>query len=546
MIDRLLMRFAIDAVQFRALLRTSLRVDFRTGIFSSSRRKPSKRRFPGLWQIAVFYGFLGMVLSFMIIENSDLFFTGTVMMTIVMFAIAASVLVEFQSVVVTPDDYQILAHRPISSRTFFASRMANLMTYLGVITFAIGLIPAIVYSFRYGVQPQLGLALLLGMFGAALLVSLFIVFLYVNLMRVVHPKKLRRMFSYLQLVLSFMVYGSGMIFSILLDEHVITSMQLHQEAWMLVLPPTWFSALLQLGAGSNVWLNLASVLTGTGMILLLVSYAYGRLSLEYAAILSRLDESGEGSKRNGRRLKTATPLFGRNEGRAAALLIRNQYKYDMKFRMSVLAILPLTILYLITGLSAGGGLADPFVNPSEHVEKAILLYIAMAFFPVLLLASLARSDAWQASWIFHATPSDKGKLVLAMKDVLMVFFVLPYVFGLGVLFALYFESLQHVVIHVLILSLLSHLIMQVLVMANPYLPFSRPLRKGEKTAGVFVGILAAAVCMWVIINVLAYLVYPSQIATGVTLVTLATMTVLFEKLAAERVRRRSRLFQFEL
>jgi ABC-2 type transport system permease protein len=546
MIDRLLMRLAIDAVQFRALLRTSLRVDFRTGIFSSSRRKPSKRRFPGLWQIAVFYGFLGMVLSFMIIENSDLFFTGTVMMTIVMFAIAASVLVEFQSVVVTPDDYQVLAHRPISSRTFFASRMANLMTYLGVITFAIGLIPAIVYSFRYGFQPQLGLALLLGMFGAALLVSLFIVFLYVNLMRVVHPKKLRRMFSYLQLVLSFMVYGSGMIFSILLDEHVITSMQLHHEAWMLVLPPTWFSALLQLAAGGNVWLNLASVLTGTGMILLLVSYAYGRLSLEYAAILSRLDESSEGSKRNGRRLKTATPLFGRNEGRAAALLIRNQYKYDMKFRMSVLAILPLTILYLITGLSAGGGLADPFVNPSEHVEKAILLYIAMAFFPVLLLASMARSDAWQASWIFHATPSDKGKLVLAMKDVLMVFFVLPYVFGLGVLFALYFESLQHVVIHMLILSLLSHLIMQVLVMANPYLPFSRPLRKGEKTAGVFVGILAAAVCMWVIINVLAYLVYPSQIATGVTLVTLATMTVIFEKLAAERVRRRSRLFQFEL
>ncbi len=545
MIDRMLTRFDIDAVQFRTLLRTSLRVDFRTGIFSSSRRKPSKRRFPGLWQIAVFYGFLGLVLSFIVIENADLFFTGTVMMTIVMLAIAASVLVEFQSVVVSPDDYQVLAHRPITSRTFFASRMANLMTYLAVITLAIGFIPAIVYTFRYGVRPQLGLASLAGMFGAAILVALFIVFLYVNLMRVVHPKKLRRMFSYLQLLLSFMVYGSGMIFSILLDEQMITGAQLRHEAWMLVLPPTWFSSLLQLAAGGNVWLSLASFLTGTGVILMLTTYAYGKLSLEYAATLSRLDENSEGPRRNGRRPKTATPLFGRNEGRAAALLIRNQFKYDMKFRMSVLAIIPLTVLYLITGLSSGGGLADPFVNPAEHVEKAILLYIAMAFFPVLLLASMARSDAWQASWIFHATPSDKGKLVLAMKDVLMVFFVLPYVLGLGAIFSVYFESFRNVVIHVLILSLLSHLIMQVLVMANPYLPFSQPLRKGEKTVGVFVGILVAAVCMGVIINVLASLIYPSQVATGVMLVALAAMTVLFEKLAAERVRRRSGLFQFD-
>jgi energy-converting hydrogenase Eha subunit A len=353
------------------------------------------------------------------------------------------------------------------------------------------------------------------------------------------------MFSYLQLVLSFLVYGSGMVFSTVLNEKVLGGMHLQQETWMLALPPAWFSSLMELSVGNNVWLSLASILTGSGVIFLLGMYAHGKLSLEYTAVLSRLDEVSEGSQRLKRKSVSKTPLFGRNEGRAAAMLIRNQFKYDMKFRLSVLAIIPLTILYLFTGLSSGGGLADPFVDPVEHVEKANLLYFAMAFFPVLLLASMARSDSWQASWIFHATPSDKGKLVLAMKDVLMVSFVLPYVFSLGAIFYLYFENYQHVIIHVLILCLLSHLIMQILVMANPYLPFSRPIRKGERTTSVFIGIVIAAVSMTIIINILARLIYPSQIATGVTLVTLALMTIIFEKLAADRVRRKAGLFQFD-
>jgi hypothetical protein len=70
---------------------------------------------------------------------------------------------------------------------------------------------------------------------------------------------------------------------------------------------------------------------------------------------------------------------------------------------------------------------------------------------VLLMASLARSDSFRASWIFHATPSDKGKLVLAMKDVLVVYFI-TRISWRGVIFSLFFTSFQHVVVHVLILT----------------------------------------------------------------------------------------------
>ncbi|MCB2203978.1 hypothetical protein KQI65_04460 [bacterium] len=545
-IDRILQRLDIDPRQFRALLRTSLRIDFRTGLFASSRKKKTKRRFPGLWQILVFYGFLGLVITFLVVASDDLFFSSTAMMTIVMFTVATSILVEFQSIVVAPEDYPILAHRPVSSRTFFTARIANMLIYLSVITIAIGLVPSIAYMFRFGFAPHLFVFALLGMLGAGTFTSMGIIFLYVNLLKVVHPKKLRRIFSYLQLILSFIVYGSGMIFSSLFQAGMISDVHITHEVWMLLLPPTWFSSLISLAQGGNPWLKVASIMLGTGMTLALLTYVYEKLSLEYAALIARLEEISEDRKPARPSRALSLPMFTRNEGRAAARLIRNQFKYDQKFRMSVLAIIPLTVLYLIAGLSSGGGLADPFVDPAEHWEKANLLYFAMAFFPVLLMASMARSDSWQASWIFHATPSDKGKVVLAVKDVLVVFFIIPYIIGLGIVFAFNFESVKHVLLHMFILSMLSHLILQVLVMVNPYLPFSRPSKKGERTTGVFVGIIIAAVVMTIIINLLTRLIYPSAYATGITLLVLALCTLFFERLAAERVRKKASRMQFDM
>jgi energy-converting hydrogenase Eha subunit A len=127
----------------------------------------------------------------------------------------------------------------------------------------------------------------------------------------------------------------------------------------------------------------------------------------------------------------------------------------------------------------------------------------------------------------------------------VLFFVFPYVLMLGLIFAVFFESALNVIIHVFMLSILSHLILQILVLTNPFLPFSRPIRKGERTAGVFIGIIVAALSMTIVINVLARLVYPSQTITAVTLVGLAILTIAFERFAGTRVRRRSKLLQYD-
>ena len=56
-------------------------------------------------------------------------------------------LVDFTGLVVSPDDYGVLGHRPVSSRTYFAARLTSILAYIGFISAVLALLPAICYAF---------------------------------------------------------------------------------------------------------------------------------------------------------------------------------------------------------------------------------------------------------------------------------------------------------------------------------------------------------------------------------------------------------------
>ena len=60
-------------------------------------------------------------------------------------------LVDSPGVVISPEDYVILGHRPVGSRTYFAARLTAVGVYVGAISLVIALVPALVYSARAGV-----------------------------------------------------------------------------------------------------------------------------------------------------------------------------------------------------------------------------------------------------------------------------------------------------------------------------------------------------------------------------------------------------------
>ncbi|HXK59226.1 MAG TPA: hypothetical protein PLP42_04960 [Acidobacteriota bacterium] len=547
MFGRLFASLGIDYLQWRALSRALLKIDFRVGAMSAvlgqqTKEKPSTH----LLSVMAFYLFTGIFLAGFVLMNDDIFLTGTLLSAYVLLMIGSVVLVEYNSVVISPDDYQILGYRPISSRTFFAVRLTNVFFYVGIMTAAMIVLPVAAYFFTLGFRPLLGLAALLAFFTAGFSAALFMMVLFAAALSHVHPNRLRRVLSYLQLITSFAIFGSYAFLPRVFSEDTATAhLVVNERPWLLLFPPAWYASYLKLAVGDfeiTTWLPVGFSLV---VVLLLFAYAGGNLSLDYARKLGSLQERTEQPvARKVSRDRWLAGLFGAEEPRAVALLIRSQFRHDQKFRLSVLGILPLTAFYLIVALMSGP-LPDPFVAGLEGFGDSLLVYLGVLLFPLMLQTNLRSSDYFQASWIFFSSPIRRDRLVLSAKNFVVVYFLLPYLLLIGILFGYFYTTLWHAVVNVVVLGLLAHLVLQIAVMLSPSIPFSQPMKKGERSAQMVLIMTIMPAVMLGFLSIVLIWIYPSAALTAVLVVALTGLTVGVENRLAARIRRRLNRLQFQ-
>jgi hypothetical protein len=201
------------------------------------------------------------------------------------------------------------------------------------------------------------------------------------------------------------------------------------------------------------------------------------------------------------------PLGRSGERRAVALLLGAQFRHDQRFRFTVLSLVPLTLFYLMIG-AREGGFRDPFVHRGSSGD-AMLLYFAMLMFPMMLLTSISRSDAYRAAWIFYVTPARRSDLVLALKDVAMAYVLVPYCLVLGTVLAWYYGNAVHAYLHLLVQLLFVNLVLLVTMTLQHDLPFSRPpMQKGQTAGAFFFVLLLASIAQVMVSAVLSAVVYP--------------------------------------
>ena len=148
----------------------------------------------------------------------------------------------------------------------------------------------------------------------------------------------------------------------------MAQLELPKSVGLLLLPSTWFASYLELAAGRTTAFEIVPALASVALLAGLAATLTGRLSLEYADRLAALTTVTARARRPQSRLPAL--LFTRDEARAVALLVRSQFRNDLKFRMGILTILPLTIVYLPIGIQ-DGGIGDPFElqrRPSRPVR----------------------------------------------------------------------------------------------------------------------------------------------------------------------------------
>ena len=540
MMDRLFSLLGVDFRQWKALTASAVRLDLRAGSTLMGRsRGDSGSGLRSLIWLLVFYLFTSLFFAVLAAIHEDAFLTASIHLSFVAFMIGAAVLVEFNSIVISPDDFAILGYRPISSRTFFFARLANILYYTLLLALGLGIIPALVHAFAGGFRPLLGLASLLACFWAAAVTTLCVVLIYAAILRYVNPGRLRRALSYLQLILTLLIYGGYGVLPRMADWADIRSWTLTKTIWVLLYPISWPASYLDLARGrmglSEILPALASLAALAGLLIL----ASRKLSLGYSERLAALDSHTEAAAKPRRR----PLLFRRDEGRAIALLIRSQFRYDQRFRLSVLGILPLTLFYLFLSLS-DGPMSDPFIDPGKHMRESVLIYLAVLLFPMMLTSNLTRSDSFSASWIYHATPADKARMVRSMKNFVMAYFVAPYLLLISFVFAWYFASWLHVCLHMMAVAALAHVALQLAVWVEPILPFSEPIRKGRRAFRLLIAFALLPAALILLLPALFGLAYASPSRALLLIGVLSGLSWLVERLLGSRVRRRVGAMQF--
>jgi len=521
MIDRMVEALGVDPIQWRALVRTYLRMDVRAGGGATTRSGTNRARGHPLVGVAIITGLGGAMFATLAARIPDLLVSATLLTTYGGINTVMLLLVDFTGLVVSPDDYGVLGHRPVSSRTYFASRLTSILAYIGFISAVLALLPALCYAFWW----RLGVTGLAATFTAVLLcdmsVTVIIITVYAMMLTLVHPHRLRRALSYLQLVSMMGFYVAYYLSMEGFRNSFLYRLSFSDQPWMWINPASWFAALVRLTAGDasgTVWAASALAII---VAIACIPLAAGRLSLEYAQRLSETMVAGEPAAR--RRFRF--PGFGRAEARAVALLVSAQFRFDQRFRMAILGIVPLILFYLLLGLNQGA-LADPF-SPDAFRSGGVPLYLAVVFMPMTLHASLHYSDSWRAAWIFFATPASAARLIVAAKNIVTVWFLGSYLLLLAAIWSYYYERIWHAFFHAAVIGLLAHMLLQVTVMMRPSLPFAAEPRKVERSARLY-GVLFFGSMIAALIPMFLPFVYASASLTAMVVALMVAITAALE------------------
>jgi hypothetical protein len=162
----------------------------------------------------------------------------------------------------------------------------------------------------------------------------------------------------------------------------------------------------------------------------------------------------------------------------------------------------------------------------------------------MLKASLSQSDSFRASWVFFACPADRMQLIRASKNVLVLFFLLPYLFVVGAAIAWLSGAVWHVVVHMSLLGLLSHLWLQLFVLLDPALPFSRPAAKGRQSATLF-PMMFLMMGSSIVLQFVAWRMYASVPATVIVFASVAAVSLGVDLLTRVRVAQQARTLEFQ-
>ena len=512
LLRRLVEALGADHAQWRVLTRVMWKIDLGKSGAAINMGRSTRNSF--FWTLVV-YGLVGVFAAIVVSAVPGLLLSTTVALSMLGVTVCGIIVLDFHAVVVSPDDYAVLGHQPVSSRTYFIVKVTNVLVHTCIVGALVGGPSAIPFLFGHGLA--VGAAWAVAVAGTTVASTVAMISVYAALLSRVSADRMSRALTYAQVMLVTM-FAVGSLFYGEVVEALSTA---DVPLWaLLVFPPAWFASLLTLASGE--WAGDAVVAAAAALASTagLVYVAGHRLSLSYSERLGAL-LSARDAKRSSRWASAALVRRLSPEMRAVATLMRAQFRHDMKFRLAMLAFLPMTVIYVLMSLRSGP-LPDPFIERGFGASELMPIHLVAVVMPLTLVDSFFRSDSYRAAWVFFVCPVDRGRMVIKVGDCVALFILLPYAALLGVVLSLAFGDVWHGMAHAAVLGLFARLAVQMRVAATPHLPFSRPPRKGEFSGSLFG---ATILGMLAILVVLPLVLWGAYATTGLSIMTIGILFI---------------------
>jgi hypothetical protein len=519
----------IDKQQLKTLLRASLKTDWRSASTRMGVDQRGRFSIPPILIVMVMYFAMSAVLASVVDRAKDVFLGFFFVLAMQMVFIAVTILLEFSHLILSPEDFPILAPHPVNSRTFFAAKFLHLIIYVTATVAALGLLPAVISAFVYR-NALLFPLMFLASWACGIATALFFALFYTFMLRVANRERMHRYLGYLQFLMTFVIYGGYMFLPELGGKILGLSKSGFDFTFLYFLPPGWFAALPALVSGPITASTIWAAIAGVASLVALYFVANSRLSIEYAQTLSETVEQQQ-SQSETRKLTGVTArivrLLASSEDRVVWQLMRKQFKYDNRYKMSMLVAIPLTLLYFYMGLKNGEVLADPFasVEVLAELHSTWMVYFVLAIIPYMVVINTSFSTSYQAAWIYYTSPADRTRIVQASHRFAIIFFCIPYLIFMGSLMVYFFGNVLHAVLHCVVLFLLLVALVGALALISPRFPFSQPMKSGQRTGAMMISMIVPMLIMVVPMAILSKVGYGgalgySSVVFGLLLVIL--------------------------
>jgi hypothetical protein len=473
----------------------------------------ARGRLGGIISSLIVYIFAGFVVGTSLSRGLDTFTAGFLAGTFFLFLYAIFVVMEFSTIVTGPEDLAFYTPLPVSPRSYVAAKI--MVTALFGVAFAVAFsLPSFVLA------PRQAPGILLELLDASLVSGLGMVTLLGLLSRFIAARHLREVAAWAQFVVFIAIYGG---FFLVQRSMGAAALHVGLTGLLLLVPSSWVAAAVSPGSG------LLGVL-GAGLAVAVPAALFAAgvhvISAAYDGKIAEMEATTPRAHGRQRMAGRAGLLWRTPEERAMALLIANLFRHDTQFRMGILTIIPVTVLYFVIILFASrSAIADPFTAAGRAgFGQTILLYLAIGFFPTYMKSALTYSSQAEATWLFSVSPADRLLFLRASRRFILTFFVAPYVTLMAVLYAALTGALWHTVMHFAVITLLVLLEVDVLLLYFPRMPFSRLTAAGRRGGAILMRTLVGFLIL-LPLSLLVAFVYPFTAGYAAAVAVLAALVV---------------------